>query len=257
MSFRVWAWVLQRKAWLLSCPLTGFAAQRVSAQCYLWCVPLVAKFCVCTRLRGLLYALYGKGKGDFGLGWFIAMVLISRDNWIYWKFIIKDSAKIWWLRSWSGLLFEFHPRNHNVIVTLPVSCCIWKSCMESCPFSFIFLSVNVVLVSRGLGQGWRGDCNYDDELQTPNVEICMRSFCPGVFLCDVQLKWTVLLSMRQCWRLGAQNDRCKCRIRKHPGVDSSRDYAVWESDLTVDLYSDPSRDERRRGQRVIRLLLLE
>jgi len=34
--------------------------------------------------------------------------------------------------------------------------------MGSCPF--IFLSVNVVLVSRGLGQGRTGDCGDEDEL---------------------------------------------------------------------------------------------
>lgn len=90
--------------------------------------------------------------------------LSSRDNWVYWKLIIKVSAKIWCLQSWSSLLFEFHPRNHNVIVTAPVSCCIWKSCVESCPFSLIFLSVNVALVSCGLKQGCMRDCNYEDEL---------------------------------------------------------------------------------------------
>lgn len=62
--------------------------------------------------------------------------LSSGDNWIYWKFIIKDSAKIWWLQSWSGLLFEFHPRNHNVIVAAPVSCCIWKVLCGKLPFLF-------------------------------------------------------------------------------------------------------------------------
>lgn len=164
VSFRVRAWVLQGKVWLPSCPVVGFAALGVSAQCYLWWVSLVAKSCICMWSWGLLYTLYGKGKGDFGLGWFIAMAFISRDNWIYWKSIIKDAAKMWWLQSWSGLLFEFQPRNHNVIVPAPVSCCIWKSCMENCPFSLICLNVNVVQVSCGLGQGCMGDCNYEDEL---------------------------------------------------------------------------------------------
>lgn len=36
--------------------------------------------------------------------------------------------------------------------------------MESCPFSLIFLSVNAVLVSRELGQGRTGDCDYEGEL---------------------------------------------------------------------------------------------
>lgn len=99
----------------------------VGAQRYLWCVSWVAKSCVCTLVKVT------------GLGWFIAMVPISRDNWIYWKCIIKDLAKIWWLQSWSGLLFEFHPRNHNVVVTAPVFCCIWKSCRERRPLSVILV----------------------------------------------------------------------------------------------------------------------
>lgn len=49
----------------------------------------------------------------------------------------------------------------------------------------------------------------------------------------------------------------KCRIQKHPSIDWSRDCTGCESDLAVGFYSNPSRDERRRGQIVIRLSFLE